>query len=137
MKLRNLFFNDEKKEAETGSYGNLLGLNRPFKFLLTSDHANTDTEFLSIIATAKTLLAQDLQRFGEDLYEIEPMMKNKLMGEIGSMTLIADEDGKVTVKFHKRDEDGLWDGLGKKFPEKETTGKFKHDVFFLLDGDED
>jgi len=124
-------------EVSTGSYADMLGLNRNFNFFFLKNKVTDQTDFDTVAKAAKDLLKQDLMRFGESFYEIEPALRNKLMGTIGSMTLIAADDGTLSVKFHRRDEDGLWDGISKKFPEKETTGKYKYEVFFSLDDEEE
>lgn len=149
MNLKNLFCKTEtsplrmrrtenaESEVSSGSYADMLGLNRNFNFFFLKNKVTDQADFDTVSKAAKDLLMQDLMRFGESFYEIEPALRNKLMGTIGSMTLIAADDGTLSVKFHRRDEDGLWDGISKKFPEKETTGKYKYEVFFTLEDEED
>lgn len=139
MNIKKLFFagiglNEEKKEL---SYADLLGLSRDFKFALTKSKVADQADFDSVVVDAEKTLAHDLKRLGQDFEKISPALKNKLMGKIGSMTIIGDDDGKLSVKFHLRAEDGYWDGNTKKHPEKGTTGKYITTIFFPVDDDED
>lgn len=139
MRIKDLFIETVgiKKKDETFSYSDLLGFNRNFRFILTRDTVANESEFKMTAKDAEFSLEHDLKRLGEDLCKIDPMLRNKLMGKIGSMTLICDDAGKLSVKFHKRDEDGYWDGKSKRYPEKDTTGKYKHEIFFAIDDEED
>lgn len=140
MNIRDWFLaNGEKKEKEDSKcgYATLLGLNRNFKFILTKETVSSKPEFGMVVKDAEYALEHDLKRLGQDLYKIDPMLRNKLMGEIGSMTIIGNDDGKLSVKFHRRDADGYWDGKTKRYPEKDTTGKYKHEIFFAIDDEED
>lgn len=138
MNIMNLIFNpsgvtSSRETNNTATYADMLGLNREFKFVLSKTKIKDQGEFDALFNEAKASLDYDLKRFGEQLEVISPMLRNKLNGSIGSMTLLADDDGKVTIKFHRRDEDGFWDGKSAKYPEKDTTAKYKKEIFFLLD----
>ena len=140
MKLKKIFCVIKDSMEETtpiGSYSSLLGLNRNFNFILSKSKVADDKEFNMIANEAEASLRHDLKRFGEDLEIVPPMFRNKLIGSIGSMTLLADDSGNLSVKFHRRDDDGLWDGISKKYPEKDTTAKYKHEIFFALDDEEE
>ena len=127
-----------KVETENeGLYADMLGLNRNFRFVLTKSTVSDQTEFDDVVKKAEGILRGDLKRFGEDFSVIPPEFKDRLSGVIGSMTIIGDDDGKLLTYFHRRDNDGLWDGISKKYPEKNTTGKYKHEIFFILDEDEE
>ena len=128
---------NSENDNEELSYGDLLGLAKDFKFVLIKNKVTDQSDFDGVTAAAKTTLAQDLKRLGQDFSEIPAALKNNLMGCIGSMTILGDDDGKLTVKFHMRDSEGLWDGISKKHPEKDTTSKYKYEVFFPLEEDED
>lgn len=140
MKLKKIFCAIKDSMEETtpvGSYSSLLGLNRNFNFILSKSKVADDKEFNMIANEAEASLRHDLKRFGEDLEIVPPMFRNKLIGSIGSMTLLADDSGNLSIKFHRRDDDGLWDGISKKYPEKDTTAKYKHEIFFALDDEEE
>jgi len=126
---------EEKKELN--GYSNLLDLNKNFEFVLSKNKVADESEFKAIVKEAEALLKHDLKRFGEDLEIVPAKLRNMLIGTIGSMTIVADNDGKLSVKFHKRDKDGFWDGESKKYPEKATTGKWKHEIFFAFEDEED
>ena len=139
-KLKNFLFNEgqvECNEGDDGAYYKMLNLNKPFKFLITNDKVANQTEFNSVVNDSEFVLKQDFQRLGFDFEIIPPSYRNRLIGQIGSMTIIADNDGNVSIKFHKRDDDGLWDGVSKTFPEKNATGKFKHEIFFIIEEEEE
>ena len=135
--VKNFIFNEEKNQFGYGSYSDMLGLNRRLKFPLSQTKVTTEAEFNTVADAAEKCLEVDLLRFGENFDKIEPTHAKRMMGTIGSMTVIADNDGKLSVRFHKRNEKGLWDGESKKYPEKSITGKYKREVFFLLDEDDD
>lgn len=149
MSIKDLIFNDnwslnrkkinnpaeEEPEISSGLYSDMLGLNRDFSFILLKSTVIDEHDFANVSKAAKDILEQDLKRLGETFYEIDSALRNKLMGTIGSMTVIADDSGNVTAKFHRRDENGYWDGISKKFPEKTTKGKFKYEIFFTLEDD--
>lgn len=148
MDWKKLFYNGETSttrkrennaEVKVGSglYSDMLGLNRKLDFILLETPVTSQVVFDTVAKAAKDVLSQDLKRLGESFYEIKPALRNKLMGTIGSMTLTANENEKANVKFHKRDEKGLWDGISKKFPEKETTAKYKCEIFFVFEDDEE
>lgn len=134
----------EETEFTMLSYGELLELGRSFRFqLLKTTNVQNDSEFENIKKGALDLLKNDLERLGESFYMINAGLKNKLMGSIGAMVLIVDNDGKAFVRFHKRDEDGIWDYCSKTYPEKllsdteKNNIKFNYEVFFVLDDDEE
>lgn len=126
-----------KNTTKKCTYAELLGLNRPFKFTLSRSKVGDRDEFKALAQEAESLLEQDLKRLGESFYSIDPALRTKLMGVIGSMTLLANDDGKLRIIFHKRDENGLWDGASKKYPEKDTTAKYRYEVFFVLEDEEE
>ena len=144
MNIKNLFCNPRTTDADSSdvviremTYAEMLGLNRDFIFGLTKDTVIDEADFNAVAKAAKDLLEQDLKRLGEKFYVIEPALRNRLRGSIGSMTLIADDDNKVTVRFHYCDGNGNWDGISKNFPEKNSTGKYKDEIFFLLETEDD
>jgi len=135
-KVKN-FLKDEYVDSQKGSYSEFLRLNREFKFGLKCDKVATEKEFNDVVKDAVDTLCKDMKRFGEDIEIIEPRWKNKIIGSIGSMTIFADDDGKLAVRFHKRNEDRFWDGNSKKYPEKDTEGKFVFHLFFVLEDNEE
>ena len=142
-KLLDWFFGNEEEERgeeqeeSMATYSEMLGFNKEFAFILTKDKVKDKAEFDMVANDAKSVLIQDLRRMGTNYYEIEPALRNRLSGVIGSMTLVANDTGNLSVKFHRRDNDGLWDGTTKKFPEKNTTGKFKYEIFFIIEDDDE
>lgn len=126
----------ESVNENLGSYSEMLGLEREFKFVLSKTKVSDEGEFNTVCKEAEKLLQNDLIRLGEGFYKIPVELRGRLNGTIGSMTIVADNDGKLIVRFHRRDSEGFWDCETKKYPEKETTGKWKHEIFFTLD-DED
>lgn len=125
------------EKEKLGLYAEMLGLNKDFKFVLSQHKVANKPEFDSVCTEAEKLLQNDLTRLGEEFYKIPVELKGRLSGTVGSMTIIADNDGKLLTKFHKRDSEGYWDGMTKKYPEKETTGKWKHEIFFILNDEDD
>lgn len=133
--MKKIIFEGGEKQFDYASYSNMLGLNRELKFSLIKEKVSSEEEFNSVTNAAQKVLEEDLKRFGEDFDQIEASHANRMMGTIASMTIIADGDGKLSVRFHKRDENGLWNGETKKFPEKGKSNKYKYEVFFLLSDD--
>lgn len=128
--------NEPEEFENLGLYSDMLGLNRDYAFVLSKLSVATEAEFQGVCDEAEKLLKNDLIRFGEDFYKIPNELRGLVNATVGSMTIIADNDGKVSVKFHKRYADGYWDDRTKKYPEKDTTGKWKHELFFLLENEE-
>ncbi len=133
---------NEKTEVSTITYSELLGLNRQFSFIRLRKKAENESEFEEVKKASIDILKQDLMRLGETFYQVEAALRNKLMGSIGSMVIVADKNGNIAIRFHKRDEDGIWDNGSKKYPEKgitseENNTKFKTEIFFTLEDDED
>lgn len=139
MNIKNIFcLGKEPEEKENlGLYADMLGLNKEFKFVLSKQKVATEVEFNDVCKEAEKLLKNDLIRLGEDFYKIPKELKGCLNTSIGSMTIIADNDGKLTARFHRRDEDGYWDDKTLRYPEKSASGKWKHEIFFIFDKDED
>lgn len=135
-KITNFFCENKKKDMKVNDYARVLGFGVPFEFVLSKDTVKDGHEFDSLVTEAKARLKQDLKRCRLDLETIPSMLRKKLTG-IGSMTILADDTGKVTVKFHKRNGNGLWDGESKKYPEKDTKAKYKSEIFFILEDEED
>ena len=130
---------DEETEGakEDFGYSDMLGLNKRFEFMIPTDKAATVAEFDTAKLAAEALLAEDIERFGMTFEKIPAALKNKIMGIVGSMTMVADKDGNISIFFHRRNDKGYWDYTkSKKYPEKDTTGKFKHEIFFALDDEE-
>lgn len=147
MKFKNIFFSDEenteKGEVSTISYGELLDLNRAFKFNLSkSSNITNDCEFECVKTSAINLLKADLNRLDQTFYEIDAGLRNKLLGSIGTMVLIVDKSGNAQIRFHKRNAKGIWDDVSKTYPEKfvseteKETTKFRYELFFILEDEE-
>ncbi len=128
---------DEPVGESLGLYSDMLGLNREYSFGLVKNKVENDTEWEEVVKCAEALLAEDLKRFGIEFNSIPEAFRNSLRGEIGSMTIIAGHTGATSVKFHRRDKNGIWDGTTRRFPEKDTKAKYKHEVFFLLETEDD
>ena len=141
MGLKNLLNcfcdNTTTKGENVNDYARLLGFESHFDFVLSKSKVKDQTEFDTLSSEAEMILAQDLKRCQMEFEKISPMLKNRLIGSIGSMTIIGDDDGKISVKFHKRNDKNLWDGKSKKYPEKGITAKYKHEIFFILEDEEE
>ncbi len=133
-KIKNLLLNkkEEEENVNEGAYWKMLGMNIPLSFPLLQETVKDRTEFSSVVRGAEDLLEQDFKRFGIKFKVIDPVYKNNLNGNIGSMTVVVDDNDKVTAKFHRRDDNGLWDGMSKKFPEEDTTGKYIDEICFII-----
>ena len=139
MNLRNLFENEtaSSKENITGSYSDFIGLNKEFKFVLSKSKVANEAELNNVGTEAEKQLKEDLQRFGQEIFKIDPKFRNILKCKVGSMTIFADDEGNLSVKFHKCNEKGLWDGKTKRHPEKDIECKYKHEIFFVFEEDDD
>lgn len=89
-------------------YGTILGLSKPFTFVLSRKTVSDDAEWNALIAEAKKNLISDLLRTGESPELINDASKKvafaaaKASGYIVvTMRLIRNEDGKVEVEFFK------------------------------------
>ena len=117
MSIKTWLFKDEtNQEAERTArtnrvtnvpYSELLNLSRPFSFCLLKNKVADVSEWNALTQGALDLLKKDLIRLGESFYKIDPGLRNKLIGSIGAMVLTTDNDGNVTLRFHKRDADGI------------------------------
>lgn len=153
MSIKTWLFKDEtNQEAErvartnrvtNVSYSELLNLSRPFSFCLLKNKVADVSEWNALTQGAVDLLKKDLMRLGESFYKIDPGLRNKLIGSIGAMVLTTDNDGNATLRFHKRDADGIWDNASKIYPEKFLSDEQRaqiantFEIFFTLEDDEE
>ena len=140
MNFKNLFFTEEAKKAKEPkeiTYATILGLPREFKFPLSKEKIADKIEFETVVALAEQTLEEDFERFGMEFEKIPPLFRNKIIGKVGAITVLGDDEGKLSVKFHLRNENGQWDGVTKKYPDKDTTAKYKQDIFFAVDDEEE
>jgi len=136
--IKDLFCSKEEYDTELGSYARMLGLNRNLKFSLSIDKVADQTEFDKAVVEAKTNLIKDFIRLGEEEVEfIDSKLRNRVFGVVGCMKIYAGDDGKLTTYFHRRDENGIWDGNDTKFPKSNSlTKKYYSEVFFIFGDDE-
>lgn len=137
MNFKNLFFSDETKKAKNVTYADLLGIGRNFALALIKDKVTDQTDFDSVVAATEKTLETDLKRMGEEFEKIPAAFKNRIIGRVGCIVILGDDDGKLSTEFHLRDDDGLWDGKFKKYPGKGTTAKYKAEIFFAIEDEEE
>lgn len=139
ISLKRILFKGAENKFSYLEYDELLDLNREFSFNLLQKDVSSEADFEIVKEAAKKALKEDLIRFGECFYEIAPGLRNKLMGTIGALVLVTQTDGKVKVRFHKRNNDGIWNDVSKTYPENflsqedKDKEKFKYEIFFTLE----
>lgn len=142
MNWLNLFLNQRDTENEDTStetqgsspkklsYEDILGI--PLKLYLSKDNVSGQSDFDDIVNEVKFQVDNDFFRIGKKIAFIDGKFKKALMGNIYNICLVGDEKGALQVKYHLRDENGVWDNSTKEYPEKDfEKSKYSKNLFFI------
>ena len=102
-------------------YGEFLGLNKDFSFVLPKKKVEDDGEWIELVKKAHTNLIEDFKRLGRSPEVVSPSnfkLALAIPTNLFFMKLLSDKDGNVSVYFFKRHGDTmLWNNGQKDYPD--------------------